>query len=159
MQSKPRMRALRHKGEGLDRPSPKFVLVFEGALGFLDPGAEPEYLRRMKARDYGGALALWRLSDLVSRILWDRVMRYSQVYYIVTYLCAGDSFARALAARLGAEEIPVRLCWAQEPGTFARRLITMPDIIRVYDPDPGRAGLYGPAAGRLLADPRHIGIV
>ena len=159
MQSQPRQRALRRKGEGLDRPPPKFVLIFEGALGLLDPLSEPEFHRRMKAYDYPGALALWRLNDLVIRILWDRVYRYSQAYYIVTYLSADDDFARLLAEKIGREDIPVKLVWAQDPAVFARRLITMPDIIRVYDPDPGRAGLYSPAIGRLLIDARHIGVV
>lgn len=158
MQSRPRQRALRHKGEGLDRPPPKFVLVFEGALGQLSPAAEPEFARRMKARDYQGAVALWQLDDLVIRILWDRVWRYSQAWYVVTYLSGDDGFAQALGTRLEAEEIPSRQVWASEPGHFARRLVTMPDIIRVYDPDPGRAGIYSPVTGRLLTDPRQIGI-
>lgn len=159
MQSRPRQRALRHKGEGLDRPSPKIVLVFEGILGLLDPLREPEYNRRMKAGDHDGALSLWHLDDLAIRIIWDRVYRYSQVFCVVTYLSADDGAARALAARLSSEEIPVRTCWAQDPSVFARHLIAMPDIIRVYDPDPGRAGLYSPATGRLLTDKRDIGLI
>ena len=159
MQSRPRQRALRHKGEGLGRPPPRFVLVFEGALGLLDPLAEPEFTRCMKTRDYDGALELWQLSDLVTRILWDRVVRYSQAYYLVTFLSDDGLFARALAAKLGREEIPVKACWAQQPAVFARHLIAMPDIVRVYDPDPGRAGLYSPAIGRLLTDVRQIGVI
>lgn len=159
MQSRPQQRALRRKGEGLDRPQPKFTLVFEGALGHLSPLAEPEFARLVKARDYDRAISLWELSDLVIRILWDRVWRYSQVWYIVTYLSADDAFAAALGSRLAAEEIPCRQAWAMEPGVFARRLITMPDIIRVYDPDPGRVGIYSPATGRLLTDPRQLGAI
>lgn len=159
MQSRPRQRALRHKGEGLDKPAPKHVLVYEGALGLLDPLSEPEFLRCMKAADYDGALDLWRFNDLAIRVLWDRVYRYSQVWYIVTYLSADDDLAQALAARIGAEDIPVRLVWAQDPAVFSRRLVTMPDIIRVYDPDPGRAGLYSPRIGRLLTDIRQLGVI
>lgn len=160
MQSRPRQRALRHKGEGLDRPAPKFTLVFEGALGHLSPLAEPEFAGLMKDRDYTRAVGLWELSDLVIRILWDRVWRYGQTWYVVTYLTADASFAAALHARLDAEEIPVKPpCWAMEAGAFARRLITMPDIIRVYDPDPGRVGIYSPAIGRLLTDPRQLGVI
>lgn len=159
MQSRPQQRALRRKGEGLGRPAPKLVLVFEGALGLLDPLSEPEFRRRMTAGNFTAALDLWKLNDLVIRIIWDRVYRYSQTYYVVTFLSPADEFASALAGKIGREDIPVRLVWAQHPSVFARRLITMPDIIRVYDPDPGRAGLYSPATGRLLTDARQIGII
>lgn len=159
MQSTPQPRALRRKGQGLDRIPPKHVLVFEGALGLLDPLAEPEFRRRMKTRDYDGALDLWQLSDLVIRVIWDRVFRYSQIWYVVTYLSDDSDLARALAAKIDREVIPVSLVWAQDPAVFARHLITMPDIIRVYDPDPGRAGLYSPATGRLLTDARQLGVL
>lgn len=159
MQSRPRQRALRHKGEGLDRPPPKYALVFEGTLGHLSPLAEPEFARLMKTRDYDQAAALWELSHLVTRILWDRVWRYGQTWYVVTYLTDDDTFARALKARLDKAEIPVRECWAQKPGAFSRALVAMPDIIRVYDPDPARTGIYSPAIGRLLTDPRQLGVI
>src|SRR5581483_2735819 len=148
MQSRPRQRALRHKGEGLDRPPPKFVLIFEGALGILSPLAEPAFARHMKAGDYHRALDSWELSGLVTRVLMDRVWRYSQTWYIVTYLTAHDDFAAALGAKLDTCEIPYKQAWALDPGAFARRLIAMPDIIRVYDPDPARTGIYSPAVGR-----------
>lgn len=159
MQSRPQSRSLRRKGEGLGRPSPKLVLVFEGLLGLLGPLDEPVFRRCLTAADYDGAVRLWQLSDLVTRIIWDRVYRYSQVYCVVTYLSADDLFARSLAVMLGQAEVPVRTVWAQEPAVFARHLIAMPDVIRVYDPDPGRAGLYSPRTGRVLTDPRQIGIV
>lgn len=157
MQSRPQPRALRRKGQGLDRPAPKYVLVFEGALGMLDPLSEPEFARLMKAGDYDGALKLWDLSDLTMRILRDRTVRCSQTWCLVTYLVADDRFARSLASLIGQADIWIRVVWAPAPAVFARRLITMPDIIRVYDPDPGRAGLYSPAIGRLLTDPRQLG--
>lgn len=158
MQSKPMQRALRRKGEGLNRPVPKYVLVFEGTLGQLDPLSEPEFARCMKARDYDAAVSLWTFSDLVARILTDRAWRFSQTWCLVSYLTADAGFAQALARPVGAAELWIRDVWAMDPGVFARRLITMPDIIRVYDPDPGRAGLYSPAVGRLLTDPRQLGV-
>lgn len=152
-------RTLRRKGEGLGRPSPRFVLVFEHLLGRISPADEPAYGKLMRRRDYDRAVALWVLDDLVVRILWDRVVRYSQVYCVVTYLSSDELLARSLAAKLGREEIPIRVCWAQDPAVFARHLVTLPDVIRVYDPDPARILLYSPSLGRLVTDPRQIGII
>ena len=152
-------RTLRHKGENLGRPQPKMVCVFEGILGCLDPLDEPASARLLKAGDFAAALRLWKLSDLATRVIWDRVYRYSQTWYVVTYLGASDQLARALAEKISQAEIPVRTTWAAEPGIFARSLVAMPDVVRVYDSAPGHAGLYPASIGRQLTDIRQLGVI
>ena len=152
-------RTLRHKGENLDRPPPKFACVFEGILGFLDPLGEPESARLMKAGEYAAALGLWKLSDLAVRVIWDRVYRLSQAWYVVTYLSEDDLLAQALGEKLGQAGVPVKTVWAANPGIFARSLITMPDIVRLYDPLPAHAGLYPASIGRQVTDIRQLGVI
>lgn len=152
-------RTLRHKGENLERPPPKFVLVFEGILGFLDPLSEPESARLIKCGEYAAALELWKLSDLATRVIWDRVYRCSQTWYAVTYLGDDDRLAQALGKKLGTAGIPVKTVWAFNPGVFARSLITMPDIVRLYDPFPGHAGLYPASIGRQVTDTGQLGVI
>ena len=152
-------RTLRHKGENLGKPQPKFVCVFEGILGFLDPLDEPQSARLLKAGEFTAAMRLWKLSDLATRVIWDRVYRYSQAWYAVTYLSDDDLLARAVGEKLGQAEIPVKTVWAANPGTFARSLITMPDVVRLYDPFPGHAGLYPASVGRQVTDIRQLGVI
>jgi len=152
-------RTLRHKGENLGKPQPKMVCVFEGILGYLDPLDEPASARLLKAGEFAAALRLWKLSDLAVRVIWDRVCRYSQTWYCVTYLGEADELAQALAGKLGQAEIPVRTCWAMQPGIFSRSLVTMPDVVRVYDPFPGHAGLYPASVGRQVTDIRQLGVI
>lgn len=152
-------RTLRHKGENLGKPPPKFVCVFEAILGFCDPLDEPESGRLLKAGEYAAALGLWKLSDLAVRVIWDRVVRLSQTWYTVTFLGDDDLLAQALGEKLGQAEVPVKTVWAMNPGIFARSLAVMPDVVRVYDPFPAHAGLYPAPVGRQLTDVRQLGVL
>jgi hypothetical protein len=135
------------------------VCVFEGILGYLDPLDEPASARLLKAGEFPAALRLWKLSDLATRIIWDRVYRCSQCWYLVTFLGTDDRLARALAEKVSQAGIPVRTTWAVNPGVFSRSLVAMPDVVRVYDPFPGHAGLYPASVGRQVTDIRQLGVI
>jgi hypothetical protein len=137
-------------------PMPRIAVVFEGALGFLKPDRFGDFWALMDKTRYRDALELWDLNDLATRIIWDRVWRDDLTIDVITYL-GPDAFARELAEYLGREELPVNQVWATTPKILARKLPLMPDLIRVYDPDPEHQWYFPAAVGRHLTDANQIG--
>jgi hypothetical protein len=139
-----------------NRPVPKAILVFEGALGFMHQADEPAFQAYMSKGWHDQAVALFTLNDLLMKVIWQRVTKDSLSIELVTFL-GDDNFARALADRIWTEELPIRSVWSTRPDRLARKLISMPDIVRVYDPWPDHQAMYGAQVGRYLTDANQFG--
>lgn len=142
-------------GDISNHTAPRVAIVFEGALGFLETRDEVGFHKLMDKHRYADAVSLFKLNDLLVRVIWDRVWRLDMNIDIVTFL-GPDAWAQAVAERLGNEELPVGEVWATTPQILARKLLMMPDLIRVYTPFAEHQLLFG-GAGRYFTDVNQLG--
>lgn len=142
-------------GDLSNKVTPRLVLVFEGALGFLAAGNIQVYNRFGTAGKWELAAACWDLNDLMCRKIWDVTYRQSFQLEVVTYAGPGE-FASALQDRFDEESLPVSRTVASTPARMARRLAYAPDIAAVYDANREHALVYG-SKGRYLASVHELG--
>lgn len=139
-------------------PVPKIVLVFEGALAWVPPGdrrVQKQFDRAVSRERWAEAADLFVFNQKMETVVWDRAYRMSCQIDIVTYL-GPDAWAEEVARRVGEEELPIHSVWATTPQKLGRQLSYMRDILRVYDPYPENALMYGPR-GTYLTDPNQFG--
>jgi hypothetical protein len=135
---------------------PKIVLVFEGALGFIDRKDQGKCARYIHRKRWREAADMWILNELMMQRIWYATRHLSQTIEVVTF-AGPEEFGEALEFRLqDEEELPVHRVWATRPELLARKLTYMPDLAVVYDPDPARWLTWGPK-GRILTDPNQLG--
>lgn len=135
-------------------PSPRIVIVFEGAIGRVPEEREKDYAKAVARGRWFEAISCFDLSDIMLRKLLDISWRLNLNVNVVTWL--GEEAAIAIEFLLERENIPVRGCFASTPLRLARDLPYNPDIVAVYDPDPAHVFTYG-SKGILLEDPNQIG--
>jgi hypothetical protein len=139
-----------------DTPVPRILLVFEGALGFLDAENDAKFQKFMGSKYYDQAADLFEVNDLMSSQIMSVARYQSFTMDLITYL--GDAeWALALADRLKDEDLPMRRVVAIRPDVLARKLPTMPDVVRVYDPWPEHNGLFSPTVGRYITRADQFG--
>lgn len=136
---------------------PRLVLVFEGALGFMPTEDWQKFDRSIRRKRWDDAAALWQINPLMAVRLWDITMRLSFTVDIVTF-AGPEPFGEALEYRLqDVEDLPVGRAWATRPGLLARKIAYMPDLFRVYDPDPTRVLTWG-GKGRIITRADEVGL-
>lgn len=138
-----------------DTPMTRVGVVFEGAVAFLQHDDERLFSRLMSKQHWAGALQLFRLNPLAIQVISNRVYTESLKVDLITFL-GPSGWADAIADAMEAEVCPVNNVLATRPDVLARTISWTPGLIRVYDPWPQHAGLYGPK-GRLLTDINMIG--
>lgn len=134
--------------------TPRLVVVFEGAVGFLMDEYDKKYQKALKKEKWWEAIAYWKLNDKMLGRLWYLFAKKSVVIDICTWM--GDGMAAAIEDVLNFSNVPVQSVWASTPDILARSLAYTPDIALVYDPDPDHVFTYG-GKGRLLTDVNQIG--
>ena len=86
-------------GDLANSASPKVLLLFEGALGYLPSDRHAYFKRHARRNDWPAAAAVWQLNKLVMRKI-NHISWYSNVNVeIITYV-AGTDFAAAVENRL-----------------------------------------------------------
>lgn len=134
--------------------TPRILLVFEGALGYLEKDDGRGFSRAIRRGQWGDAVNLWKLHQLTAQKIWDVTVRQSIGIEIVTFF--GAEFGGALEYRLQVDDdLPVRGVMATTPDRLARKIAYMPSLAAVYDPDPSRWLTYG-GKGRHLTDPNQL---
>lgn len=128
--------------------TPRLVLVFEGALGFLPEARVRDYNYHGTKGNWRLAWQEWELDDLAMRKIWDVTFRQSFQLEVVTYV-APEEGAPALAERLEEENLPVSRVTASTPARMARRLAYAPDVAYVYDANRLNALVYGSRGGYM----------
>lgn len=134
---------------------PHLALVFEGALGFIDEKLDATFQKYMDRGRYEDAIALWTINDSMATQIWKLTWHMSYKLDIITFL-GPKEFAKALEDWLGEQELPISNVYATTPELLGRQLNHRPDIIRVYDPFPDHALLYG-QRGRVITNVNQLG--
>lgn len=147
------------KGDISNAVVPCVLIVFEGALGFIDNDQVDEFNRLVASGDWKSAWECWEMSDMLMRKIWDVTIRQGLTVGIVTLIpprkmC--DDAAEALAEVLDDYRLPVNRVLARTPEEFARDIAYMPDVARVYDANQSTAGMWG-SRGEYLRSVHRIG--
>ena len=136
-------------------PVPRLVVVFENGIGYLPDDRRDQWRELKAARDWDGMARLFELDQMMLRKITDLTYRFSVSVDVVTY-CGPEPFAEALARVLDRENVPVRIVFSSTPERMARRTSYEPDIVAVYDANPGHVLAYG-RKGVRLEDYRQLG--
>jgi hypothetical protein len=129
----------------------KMLLVFEGALGLLKPGAEDDWDRAVEHEQWSLADRYWFINPLMETIIWQRSMRMESLNIEVVTYAGPDAFAAAISNIIGEAQLPIRRVWAVRPEVLAHKVMSMPQVIRVYDPFEEHQ-LYFGSKGRWITD-------
>jgi hypothetical protein len=126
------------------------LLVFEGCLGFLKAGAEKEWDRLSAQGRWSRAIDLWYINPLMERIIWDRSIKDDINIEVITY-AGPDEWASCVSDLIGESQLPIRRVWAIRPEVLAHKIMSMPNVIRIYDPFKEHE-LYFGQRGRWIQD-------
>lgn len=126
---------------------PRLLLVWEGAVAFCtDEKKLQRYLGQFR---WGKVVEQFAANDLMISKIWDVTKRQSLTVDIITYY--PTEIRPRLEEWLEDEGVPFGACWSADPQVLARKLAHMPDVARVYDPDPQRAMAYGSKGIHLVS--------
>lgn len=134
------------KGDISNAVRPRVLLVFEGALGFIDGPAVDEFNARAKESLWGTAWEQWTLNPMMAHKIWDVVKRQAIQVSIVTLLIPQefcDAAADGLQTLVDAHGLPISEVIASPVNRLVRELPFMPDVAAVYDANAETAGMYG----------------
>lgn len=134
---------------------PRIVLVFENALGYLPEDSRANWFKLTKRGRWHDAAHLWVLDDLMMTQIMYLTVKHSLSIDVVTY-CGPQEFVDELIRRFDDEALPVRRVTCSTPERMARRLSFAPDIVAVYDANPGHQMVYGPK-GVYLTSVHQLG--
>ena len=136
-------RGVQIKGNDLSNaPVPRICIVFENALGYLPDSARPQWRKLARRGKWDDAARLFELDALMMRQVARLTHLSSMSIDVVTY-CGPADFAAALARRFDEENLPVRRVFSSTAERMARTTSYEPDIVAVYDANPGHAMAYG----------------
>jgi hypothetical protein len=142
-------------GDLSNAPVPRIVIVFENALGYLPDDRRAQWRKLSRKGRWDDVARLFELNVLMLRQIAWLTHRKGTSIDVVTY-CGPSEFAAALSRRFDDENLPVRRVFASNPERMARTTSYEPDIMAVYDANPGHARVYGPK-GVLLTHHNQLG--
>lgn len=143
-----------YKNDLSNRMLPRLVVVFEGAVGILPSDKHKDFDKAVKKNRWQDAIELYELNDLILSKILDLHWRKNINVEIVTWLGAGAAYA--IQEVLDEEGIPA-LVYSSTPVKLAREMVYRPDIVAVYDPDPGHVFTYPSGKGVIITDANQIG--
>ena len=130
---------------------PRLLLVFEGTLGFIDAKDRKKFDRYISRKHWTEAAELWLINPGMAAQIWYLVRHKSLTIDLVTF-AGPKEFGEALAYRIqDIEELPVHQVWATRVELLARKIAYMPDLMKVYDPDPERWLTWGGKGYRITS--------
>lgn len=128
---------------------PRVLLVFEGALGFIEGDSVQEFKKLASKGMWKEAWDLWEVNDLMARKIWDVTKRQSINVALCTFISDDEGAAVGLQAWADESRLPIAECFAVRPESFARELSYMPDVACVYDASYRTVNMLG-SKGRHL---------
>lgn len=115
------------------------MFVFENLVAFCQQPAQERVACRL--RRWKTAVNMWELDGLAVKHLWDLQWRYNYRLDCVTF--KSEQFAEALRDKFDRNYIPFSNVFSETVYGLSRRLSSMPDVVRVFDPDPNRMLTWG----------------
>lgn len=143
------------RGDLSNRLPPRWLFVFEGVIGKLEPEQARAFRLAMRMGRFKKAANCWDIHPHVQKVIWDLTWRRDYRFDIITFL--GEDFADALEKRLTRESLPFSNLWPVTEDTLARRLATLVDVQYVIHADPARHLSYG-NRGLLVTDPGRLSL-
>ena len=150
------------KGDISNEVPRRFLLVFEGFLGFPPPEPEPEMAPGRwkifggKAKRSGPDAWLewahsWTINERLAMHIWDAARRYNYTIEVITFL--GQNFADVIEEMIDEEQLPVSRVTAHDKHLLVRELAYRPDVVGVFHANGADTFLYGGKG--YLRDPDH----
>jgi hypothetical protein len=144
------------KGNLASGSCPRIGIVWEGAVAIC---TDDKKFRKLCAKDrYPEALDQWVPVEMVARKLGWLFHKRSVNVTMITYLMTNDrdAFREAMAGWLSDHGLPFQEVINVSPEVMARTVAFMPDLVKIYDPEPGRWSMYG-SKGEFLRKVEQIG--
>ncbi len=136
--------------------TPRVILVFEGALGFIDGERIQNFDAYASRGDWHEAWCQWEINRLLARRIWDIQARQGIRISIVTYIHDTTECARGLEMLMEDLNLPTQDVTATDPWKLSREIAYMPDVVRIYDANRETAFMYG-QKGVYLRDWMDVG--
>lgn len=143
-------------GDLSSKVTPRVLLVFEGALGFIDGNRIRTFDEYASHGDWHEAWCQWEINKLLARKIWDVEFRQGIRFTLVTYIWDTEECAAGLEELMDDLNLPVQGVIATEPEKLSREIAYMPDVVRIYDGNRETSGMYG-AKGVYLKDWMELG--
>lgn len=135
---------------------PRLLLVFEGALGVISASDRRAFDKDIKRQHWHAAAERWTIVEPMAMRIWYLARHLGHTLDVVTF-AGPEPFGEELAYRLQeVEELPVNHVYATEERKLARKITYMPDVAKVYDPEPRRWLTWG-SKGYHLTNPNQLG--
>lgn len=118
---------------------PRMLFVFEGLVAYCDQPRQEQ--ASVKLRRWKRAANLWEYDSLILKHLWDLQFRRNFRLDCITF--KGEPFGEALQEKFDRDYVPFSNVYAMNEAQLQRRLASMIDVVRVFDPIPIRALAWG----------------
>lgn len=140
-------------GDLSNQVAPRIIIVFDGAVGWIPEDKKKDFARLVSKNRWHDAFeSCLRVNETMFRKILDLAWRKNVNIHMVTWM--GDEAATEIENLM--EMVPVRGCFSSTPEILARMLPYNPDVVAIYDPDPGHVFTYG-STGVLLEKPEQLG--
>lgn len=125
---------------------------------FMNQAEEPKFHRLMRHRHFEQAMELWVMNQSMAAAIWKLTWHseWPLAVDIVSFLSQEEGFGQALEDWITDADLPVNRVWVTTPEILGRRLAYTPAWLRVYDPFPEHALMYG-SKGRTITHESQFG--
>jgi hypothetical protein len=121
------------------------IFIWEGAVASLPDRWVVQTMESAKraVKAWDQALGYWEVHPWALNLMWSLLVRTTHRIDICVTTRPVE-FAQALARRCEQENWPVRYVFAEAASALGRRLVAMPDVVRVYYGLEEQQFSYGP---------------
>jgi hypothetical protein len=123
----------------------RYIWIWEDAVAHLPTERRAILYRERVARRihrWDEAVSCWRLHEKTIAFWWSAPAMALRNDIAVTTREPG--FAQAVAEYMERENLPIRYVFAIEPHVLGRKLVHMPDVVRVFYGSHTQQFVYGP---------------
>lgn len=137
--------------------SQRILIIFDGFVAKppSKPKEKAQYKLAVRLHNWRRAFDLWSIHPLGVAHLNDLHYRWSLRFDLVTW--QPMQFAAEIERWVEAMNIPVAHVHYSTPEKLAREIAYMPDVVKVFDPDPSHRWRYG-SRGRVVESVEQFSI-
>lgn len=135
---------------------PRISIVWEGAVAICND--EKKFWKLAGKGRYAEALENWYPVELVARKIGWLYHRKSVNIEVISYISVKDKaeFQMELTYWLDRHGLPILGVTVTTPEIMSRQASFIPDLVKIYDPEPERWAMYG-GKGEFLHRVEQIG--